>query len=58
MNRMSLADLKRVLGKFNQVAIERDDKAKSVTRRSKLMRSNAKWPKLGKFSSLRKIQRS
>ena len=58
MNRMALADLKRILGKFNQVAIERDDKTKSVTRRSKLMRRTAKWPKLGRFSSLRKIQRS
>ena len=58
MNRMSLADLKIVLGNFNQVASERDDKAKSVTRRSKLMRRTAKWPKLGRFSSLRKIQRS
>ena len=58
MNRMAMADLKRVLGKFNQVASERDDKVKSVTRRSKLMRRTAKWPKLGRFSSLRKIQRS
>ena len=51
-----MADLKRVLGKFNQVASERDDKVKSVTRRSKLMRRTAKWPKLGRFSSLRKTQ--
>ena len=46
MNRMTMVDLKRVLGKFDQVAIERDDKVKSVTRRSKLMRRTAKWPKL------------
>ena len=56
MNRMTMVDLKRVLGKFDQVAIERDDKVKSVTRRSKLMRRTAKWPKLGRFSSLRKTQ--
>ena len=53
MNRMAMANLKRVLGKFNQVASERDDKVKSVTRRSKLMRRTAKWPQLGRFSSLR-----